>query len=125
MRDAAPGISRWRGNPYGSPTPARRTMFDGAVRKGAEGILVQVDVRAGAAATRVAGYRPARRDIRIDVAARAEKGEANRALAAFLAKLVGVPDVAIVRGARSRRKTVLIRGASRDAVAAAMARGGP
>jgi uncharacterized protein (TIGR00251 family) len=58
--------------------------------------------------------------LKIQLAAPPVDGEANEALAAFLAAALGVrrSDVAIERGAAGRRKTVRIVGATPEAVAA-------
>ena len=103
-----------------------RAMQDGALRTTAEGILVDVDVRPGASETRITGYVEARGSLRVDVAARPEKGAANRALAAFFARLGGPSAVVtIVRGATSRRKTLRVAGTTKAALLAAIARGMP
>ena len=97
-------------------------MFEGAVREASEGVLVDVHVRPHAPETRIAGYHEGRRAIRVDVAANPEGGEANRALARFVAGLVG-GTVSVVRGGSSRHKTLLVHGVRRDAILAAFARG--
>jgi uncharacterized protein (TIGR00251 family) len=99
-------------------------MYGGALREASGGILVQIDVRPGAAETRIVGYHGGRRAIRVDVAARPERGAANRALAVFLARLAG-GSARIVRGAGSRHKTVLVEGVTRPALLAALAREAP
>ena len=99
-------------------------MLEGAIREVSGGLLVQVDVRPGAPDTRIVGYREGRRAIRVDVATRPERGAANRALAAFFARLVG-GEATVVRGAGSRRKTLLVRGVAREDLLAAIARGLP
>jgi hypothetical protein len=59
---------------------------------------------------------------RIAVAAAPEKGKANAALAAFLAKLLSVRrrDVVVVAGHTSPLKTIRIERVSADAVRAAL-----
>jgi len=59
---------------------------------------------------------------RIAVAAAPEKGKANAALAAFLAKLLSVRrrDVVVVAGHTSSLKTIRIERVSADAVRAAL-----
>lgn len=96
-----------------------------AIREGDHGIYVQLDVHPGARETRL-GSQGARGAIRIDLAARPERGLANRALCAYLERLFGTDArVFLVRGQASRRKTVLIVGITRDRVARAVARGNP
>jgi len=100
------------------------TMRAEALRETATGILLDVDVRPGASQTRITGFVEARRSLRVDVAARAEKGEANRALAAYFADLGGPTTVVtIVRGATSRRKTLRLAGTTKAVLLAAIARG--
>ncbi len=99
-------------------------MFDGALREASGGILIDVDVRPGAGATRISGLNGWRKSVTVDVAAPPERGEANRELESFLARLGGAgTTVRVVRGAASRHKTLLVQGVSRAALAAAMARG--
>ena len=96
-------------------------MFDGALHEASDGVLIDVDVRPGADATRITGYNEWRRSVTVDVAAPPKRGAANRELEGFLAHLAGPGARAeIVRGAASRRKTVLVRGASRAALAVAL-----
>ncbi len=103
---------------------ASSEMFDGALREASGGVLVTVDARPGAAATRISGYNAWRGSVVVEVAAPPERGAANRELEAFLARLAGGGCTArVVRGATARRKTVLVHGASRTALAEAIARG--
>ncbi len=98
-------------------------MYEEALREASDGVLVAVDVRPGALETRVSGYNAWRRSLTVDVAAPPERGAANRELEALLARIGGDGcDARVVRGATARRKTVLVRGASRAAMAAAIAR---
>jgi len=98
-------------------------MFEGALREASGGVLVDVDVRPGAPETRITGYHEGRGALRVDVAAPPEGGRANRALAAFFRGLVRGCAARVVRGAGSRHKTVLVAGAGRDALLAAIRRG--
>lgn len=56
--------------------------------------------------------------LRVRLAAPPVDGAANEALVAFLARLLSVPRsrVELLRGATSRRKTVLVRGSTADQV---------
>ena len=99
-----------------------RAMFDGAVREASGGVLIDVDVRPRAQTTRIVGYHEGRRAIRVDLAAKPERGEANRDLLAFLGRLVG-GACSITRGASHRHKTILVEGVTRDDTLAALARG--
>jgi len=98
-------------------------MYEDALREASGGIFVSVDVRPGAPETRISGYNAWRRSLTVDVAAPPERGAANRELEALLARVGGAGcDARVVRGATARRKTVLVRGVSRDAMASAIAR---
>jgi len=97
-----------------------------ALRETPEGVLIDVDVRPGAAETRITGYNAWRHSVTVDVAAPPEKGAANRTLVALFRNLGGVAGTAeVVRGATSRRKTVLVRGAPVASVLAAIERAMP
>jgi uncharacterized protein (TIGR00251 family) len=76
----------------------------------ADGTLLRVKVVPGASRSAVAG--PYGDEIRIQVAAAAEKGKANRALVAFLAERLGLRPAAleIVKGASNPHKTVRVTG---------------
>ena len=82
--------------------------------------MLPVKVVPGASRTRCLGEWEGR--ARIAVAAAPEKGKANAALAAFLAKLLSVRrrDVVVVAGHTSPLKTVRIERVSADAVRAAL-----
>jgi len=85
-----------------------------------EAVLLPVKVVPGASRTRCLGEWEGR--ARIAVAAAPEKGKANAALAAFLAKLLSVRrrDVVVVAGHASPLKTIRIERVSADAVRAAL-----
>jgi len=114
----------WR-NPYLARSPRLpEGMYEDALRDATGGVLVSVDVRPGAPETRISGYNAWRGSLTVDVAAPPERGAANRELEALLARLGGDGcDARVVRGAGARRKTVLVRGVSRGAMADAIARG--
>ena len=82
--------------------------------------MLPVKVVPGASRTRCLGEWEGR--ARIAVAAAPEKGKANAALAAFLAKLLSVRrrDVVVVAGHTSPLKTLRIERVSADAVRAAL-----
>ncbi|MBI4719307.1 MAG: DUF167 domain-containing protein [Planctomycetes bacterium] len=79
------------------------------------GVIIAVKVVPGASATRLAGRWENR--AKITVAAPAEKGKANEALAAFLAKLLGVRkrDVEVIAGHTTPLKSVRVTGISVEA----------
>ncbi len=88
------------------------------------GIVLEVLVQPRASRNRVAGEHGGR--LKIQLAAPPVDGEANAALAEFLAEALGVrkADVAVVRGQSGRRKTVRVTGASSGAAAALQPRAG-
>ena len=85
-----------------------------------EAVLLPVKVVPGASRTRILGEWGWR--ARIAVAAAPEKGKANAALTAFLAKLLAVRkrDVNVVAGHASPVKTIGIERVTIDAVRAAL-----
>jgi len=98
-----------------------------AIREGGDGIYVHLDVHPGARETRLRGVRDAARGaIRIDVAAKPERGAANRAICSYLEKLLGTGvRVLVVRGLTSRRKVVYIEGTSLPRVTEELSRVSP
>ena len=105
---------------------APATMFEGALHEASDGVLIDVDVRPGADSTRITGYNEWRRSVTVDVAAPPQRGEANREVESLFTRLAGHGCVArIVRGHSSRRKTVLVEGAEKPALLAALNREPP
>lgn len=96
-----------------------------AVRASGDAVLVDVVVSPAAGVSEVRGVDPWRKAVRVAVAARPRGGGANAELLRFLAALLHVPtsSVRLVSGPASRRKTVAIVGASRDAVVRALGAG--
>jgi len=78
-----------------------------AVSTGDGGAAVEVWAIPGASRTEITGLHGGA--VRIRVAAPAEGGKANRALADLLTTITGA-DVEMTRGHRSRRKRFLVRG---------------
>ena len=87
------------------------------VREDDSGVTVDVLVQPRASRDRVGPVHGDR--IKVAVTSPPVDGEANAAVIALLARALGVPRsaVEVVAGAASRRKTVRIRGVTRDAVA--------
>ena len=92
-------------------------------RDGAGGAVLEVLVQPRASRSRVVGEHDGR--IKIQLAAPPVDGEANAALLAFLAELLGVKraDVALLAGETGRRTRVRITGRTADAAAAALLAG--
>jgi uncharacterized protein (TIGR00251 family) len=84
------------------------------------GVEISVKVVPGASRDRIAGVLGDA--IKIQVAAPPEKGKANQAVIRLLAELLQHParEISVVQGPTSPRKTILVRGMSRDAAMAAL-----
>jgi uncharacterized protein (TIGR00251 family) len=82
------------------------------------GSLLHIDIKAvpGASKTEAAGLKDNR--LRIRIAAAPEDGKANAELCGFLAKISGCArrDVVLLRGKKSRLKTVSIPAACREKI---------
>jgi uncharacterized protein (TIGR00251 family) len=76
------------------------------------GDRIQLDIKAvpGASKTEFAGVKDGR--LRVRIAAAPEDGRANAELTGFLAKALGCPkrDVQLVKGEKSRLKTIALPG---------------
>jgi hypothetical protein len=81
-----------------------------------------VRVHPRASRNQVDGWRQGALSIRVTAAP--VEGEANRAVAALLAAVLGVPAsaVSVARGERGRDKLIRIAGLSREEIAARLAR---
>lgn len=95
--------------------------FTVAVHAASGGVALDVDVVPGAAASVFpAGFNAWRKRLEARVRAPPEGGEANAELAALVADVLGVPGarVSVTSGHTSRRKTLTVAGAARDAIIA-------
>ena len=83
-------------------------------RKTSEGWLISVHAQPGAKKSAVAGLHG--EALKVRVAAPPVEGKANEALAAFVAKALGVPRraVRIVKGESAREKLLLVADAAVD-----------
>ncbi len=92
-------------------------------REGAGGAVLELLVQPRASRTRVVGEHDGR--LKIQLAAPPVDGEANAALQAFLAGVLGVKkaDVTLLAGETGRRKRVRIAGRTAEAAAAALLAG--
>jgi uncharacterized protein (TIGR00251 family) len=90
------------------------------IRADGKDVLLAVKVVPGASRTRVAGVLGDR--LKVAVAAAPEKGKANAALTAYLAKTCGLNkrDVLVESGETSPLKSVRFRGTNVEAVMAAL-----
>lgn len=93
--------------------------FEDAVRSSADGVLLEFDVSPGARRTEVpSGYNEWRKRIEAKLKAPPEKGKANEELVGALSDLFGVPEssIEIASGATNSRKSILIRGMTRESI---------
>lgn len=100
-----------------SANSQRRTQAEAElVRTTPEGAVIAVHVQPKASRTECTGVHGDA--VKIRVAAPPSDGAANEELCRFLAKLCGLPPsaVAILSGAGSRQKRVLVRGRSAEQV---------
>jgi len=86
-------------------------------------VLVDVQVVPRASKSRIVGAHGGR--LKVTLAAPPVEGAANEELVALLAKSLRIPkrDVEIVRGETGRRKTVALRGVTRDSLVRALQHG--
>lgn len=99
----------------GDPMPD----ISGAVSVERQGIVIAIEVTAGAkAAVFPSGYNEWRRTISCRVLAPALEGKANRAIVRLVAETLGVPasSVSILSGIVSSQKRVLVTGINREQV---------
>jgi uncharacterized protein (TIGR00251 family) len=95
------------------------------IRPGGEKLLLGIKALPGAPKTEPAGVKDGR--LRFRIAAPPEDGRANAELIAFLAKSLGLAkrEIALVRGEKSRLKTLALPAACREKLEALAAeRGG-
>ncbi len=78
-----------------------------AIRPKGESTLVDITVMPNARSTGVKGFDQWRGRVLVDVKERPVKNRANREIVSFLSKLFSA-DVKIVRGAKSREKTIQV-----------------
>ncbi len=83
-----------------------------AIRQAQDGVILDLDISAGAKKNEVHGYNPWRKRIEIKLSERAEKGRANAELISFLSGLFNVNsrNVQIIMGLTNSKKSVKITG---------------
>ncbi len=96
----------------------RLSMNSKAIRAVPGGIELRVKVVPGSSRTRIVGWLGD--ELKIQVAAPAEKGKANAAAENMLAETLKCPrrSVSVVQGQNSPRKTIVIRGITGEEVSA-------
>lgn len=91
-------------------SPIILELMKDAVRISREGVILDLEITAGAKETAIQGYNPWRRRIEVRIAQRAQKGKANGELISFLSKLFNISskNIEIVSGMASSKKSVMI-----------------
>jgi len=81
-----------------------------AIKIAREGVILDLEITAGAKETAIQGYNPWRKRIEVRIAERAQKGKANGELISFLSKLFDVNsnNIEIISGLTSSKKSVMI-----------------
>lgn len=83
-----------------------------AIKPSNDGVILDLEISAGAKETAVHGYNPWRKRIEIRLSERAQKGRANAELVSFLSGLfkVNSGNVRIITGLTNSKKSVKITG---------------
>ncbi len=81
-----------------------------AIKITGEGVILDLEISAGAKETTIQGYNEWRKRIEVRIAQRAQKGKANSELISFLSDLFNVnsKNIEIISGLTSSKKSVLI-----------------
>ena len=90
-----------------------------AIRKFHDGVVIDIEVTPGTKMTKVpSSYNTWRKRIEVRLSEPAQKGKANQQLLERMASVLGVkvPDITLVSGQTSHRKTVHVRGLQVEAV---------
>ncbi len=87
-----------------------------AVKLTPDGVILDLEISAGAKETALHGYNPWRRRIEIRLSEKAEKGRANDQLVSFFSGLFSVNsrDIQIIKGLTNSKKSVMIIGAKEE-----------
>jgi uncharacterized protein (TIGR00251 family) len=85
-------------------------MMKDAVRQVEDGVILELEISAGAKETAVQGYNPWRKRIEMRLSERAQKGKANAELISFLSLLFNVHsrNIQIISGSTNSKKSVKI-----------------
>ena len=79
------------------------------MRETDKGLIIEIDVSPNAKRTAVVGYDVWRKALKVSVKSPPKGGKANRELVEFLGDVFGC-DVEIVKGEKSTKKTILLKG---------------
>ncbi len=84
-----------------------------AVRQTRDGVVLDLEISAGAKETSLHGYNPWRKRIEVRLSERAQKGKANEKLINFFSEIfqINSRDVRIITGLTNSKKSLLIAGA--------------
>jgi len=94
-----------------------------SLRECDEGTLMDIEVIPSSGKSMVAGYDPWRRRVVVKIKERAEGGRANRELIKLFSSKFD-SDVIIVKGSKSKMKTILIKDTNKEEVSRTMWGGG-
>ncbi len=83
-----------------------------AIKKVKDGVILDLEISAGAKETALQGYNPWRKRIAVRVSEKAQKGKANEALISYFSDMfhVSSQDVQIIMGTTNSKKTIKIMG---------------
>ena len=89
-----------------------------AIKITSDGVILDLEISAGAKETAIHGYNPWRKRIEVRIAQRAQKGKANGELISFLSKLFNIhtQNIEIVSGLTSSKKSVMIFGGESEEI---------
>lgn len=81
-----------------------------AIKITREGVILDLEISAGAKETAIQGYNPWRKRIEVRIAQRAQKGKANAELILFFSSLFNIhsKNIEIVSGVTSSKKSIMI-----------------
>ena len=83
-----------------------------AIKKVYDGVILDLEISAGAKETMIQGYNPWRKRIELRVSEKAQKGKANEALISYFSDLfhVNSRNIQIIIGMTNSKKTIKIVG---------------
>ncbi|XRO74768.1 DUF167 domain-containing protein [Methanocaldococcus sp. 28A] len=90
-------------------------MIEKIVKESKDGVLIDIDVQAGAKKNEITGINEWRKRLAIKIKAPATEGKANKEIIKFF-KDIFKKDVEIVTGKLNPQKTILIKGIKKDDV---------
>jgi uncharacterized protein (TIGR00251 family) len=87
-------------------------MMKEAIKKVDDGVILELEISAGAKETTIQGYNPWRKRIELRVSEKARKGKANEALISYFSDIfhVNSRNIQIIMGMTNSKKTIKITG---------------